>query len=136
MCLPTKKSNKTEKAEYSTRYKLVQLKKRKLVVLLHSKRSGQLRYGTPFQVVDKGVPGSACCPKDSEKIVTEGNREIKRGRVPGNQNTRAEGKVDYQGTMDAIWQSHLEQLVPCAACGRTFMPDRLTVHERSCKGPK
>nr|CAD7261002.1 unnamed protein product [Timema shepardi] len=47
-----------------------------------------------------------------------------------------EGKVDYQGTMDAIWQSHLEQLVPCAACGRTFMPDRLPVHERSCKGPK
>nr|CAD7413271.1 unnamed protein product [Timema cristinae] len=48
----------------------------------------------------------------------------------------AAGKVDYQGTMDAIWQSHLEQLVPCGACSRTFMPDRLPIHERSCKGPK
>nr|CAD7608128.1 unnamed protein product [Timema genevievae] len=54
----------------------------------------------------------------------------------GRQREPPDGKVDYQGTMDAIWQSHLEQLVPCGACGRTFMPDRLPIHERSCKGSK
>lgn len=29
-----------------------------------------------------------------------------------------------------------EALVPCERCGRTFLPDRLIVHLRSCKGPK
>ncbi|XP_067001973.2 uncharacterized protein [Anabrus simplex] len=46
------------------------------------------------------------------------------------------GEIDYEGTFEAIWQSHLDQLVPCSHCGRTFNPDRLEVHERSCKGPK
>ena len=26
-----------------------------------------------------------------------------------------------------------EALVPCFNCGRTFLPDRLKIHERSCK---
>ncbi|GLH13746.1 Uncharacterized protein GBIM_18259 [Gryllus bimaculatus] len=46
------------------------------------------------------------------------------------------GAIDYEGTMEAIWQTHLEQLVPCSLCGRTFYPDRLAVHARACKGPK
>lgn len=29
-----------------------------------------------------------------------------------------------------------EALIPCDLCGRTFLPDRLKVHLRSCKGPK
>lgn len=29
-----------------------------------------------------------------------------------------------------------EALVPCDLCGRTFLPDRLAVHKRSCKGPR
>lgn len=29
-----------------------------------------------------------------------------------------------------------EALVPCDLCGRTFLPDRLIVHQRSCKGPR
>nr|CAD7404905.1 unnamed protein product [Timema poppensis] len=86
------------------------------------------RYDTPFQVVDQGVLGSDMAPLSRWWI---------RGcSAPIWHPFPAEGKVDYQGTMDAIWQSHLEQLVPCAACGRTFMPDRLPIHERSCKGPK
>ncbi|XP_054712305.1 zinc finger protein 474-like isoform X2 [Uloborus diversus] len=36
---------------------------------------------------------------------------------------------------DNAWESHLQQLVPCPQCSRTFFPDRLKVHERSCKGP-
>ncbi|XP_046398981.1 titin-like isoform X2 [Ischnura elegans] len=44
------------------------------------------------------------------------------------------GEVDGQATFDAIWESHLQQLVPCKMCGRTFFPDRIQIHERSCKG--
>jgi hypothetical protein len=49
----------------------------------------------------------------------------------------ATGDMDYSATMDAIWQDHLQSLVPCSlGCGRTFNPDRVAVHERGCKGPK
>ncbi|GFY52832.1 uncharacterized protein TNIN_412661 [Trichonephila inaurata madagascariensis] len=36
---------------------------------------------------------------------------------------------------DNAWESHLQQLVPCPLCQRTFFPDRLAIHKRSCKGP-
>ncbi|XP_076226256.1 cactin, spliceosome C complex subunit [Nomia melanderi] len=42
--------------------------------------------------------------------------------------------VDVMAMAEANWKSHLNQLVPCKHCGRTFNPDRVTVHERSCKG--
>ncbi|XP_035292520.1 zinc finger protein 474 [Cricetulus griseus] len=34
---------------------------------------------------------------------------------------------------EAAWTSAQSQLVPCDVCGRTFLPDRLIVHQRSCK---
>lgn len=46
-----------------------------------------------------------------------------------------DGKIDFLATEEANWQSHLDQLVPCHLCKRTFNPDRVDVHERSCKGP-
>ncbi|XP_023723625.1 uncharacterized protein LOC111873274 isoform X2 [Cryptotermes secundus] len=50
---------------------------------------------------------------------------------------KATGNMDYNETMEAIWQEHLKSLVPCSlGCGRTFNPDRVAVHERGCKGPK
>ncbi|XP_076638414.1 cactin, spliceosome C complex subunit [Colletes latitarsis] len=42
--------------------------------------------------------------------------------------------VDVMAMAEANWKSHLNQLVPCKYCGRTFNPDRVSVHERSCKG--
>ncbi|CAG2061836.1 unnamed protein product [Timema podura] len=33
------------------------------------------------------------------------------------------------------WESSQASLVPCENCGRTFAPDRLEVHQRSCKTP-
>jgi len=42
--------------------------------------------------------------------------------------------VDQTATAEANWMSHLNQLVPCKYCGRTFNPDRVNVHEKSCKG--
>ncbi|XP_020289993.1 zinc finger protein 474-like [Pseudomyrmex gracilis] len=42
--------------------------------------------------------------------------------------------VDQAATAEANWMSHLSQLVPCKHCGRTFNPDRVNIHEKSCKG--
>lgn len=44
--------------------------------------------------------------------------------------------VDTAAMAEASWKSHLNQLVPCKRCGRTFNPDRVNVHERSCKGTR
>ncbi|XP_066262351.1 zinc finger protein 474-like isoform X1 [Euwallacea similis] len=43
------------------------------------------------------------------------------------------GKINFEEINDAYWQTHLSQLVPCKICSRTFNPDRVAVHERSCK---
>ncbi|XP_029171625.1 uncharacterized protein LOC114940980 isoform X2 [Nylanderia fulva] len=42
--------------------------------------------------------------------------------------------VDQAATTEANWMTHLSQLVPCKHCGRTFNPDRVNIHENSCKG--
>lgn len=34
---------------------------------------------------------------------------------------------------EAAWEASKAQLVPCENCGRRFAPDRLPVHQRSCK---
>ncbi|CAI9717339.1 Hypothetical predicted protein [Octopus vulgaris] len=36
----------------------------------------------------------------------------------------------------AAWESSQAALVPCNICGRTFLPDRLVVHQRSCRPKK
>lgn len=42
--------------------------------------------------------------------------------------------VDQTATAEANWMTHLSQLVPCKHCGRTFNPERVEIHEKSCKG--
>jgi len=37
-----------------------------------------------------------------------------------------------QEANDAAYSSYCDGLVPCEYCGRTFLPDRLEVHYRSC----
>lgn len=39
----------------------------------------------------------------------------------------------HQGWNEAAWEQSQAQLLPCSRCGRTFLPDRLPVHEKSCK---
>ena len=46
----------------------------------------------------------------------------------------AGGKYDTNAMNEAAWQSSQAQLIPCDKCGRTFAPDRLSVHQRACKG--
>ncbi|XP_062045248.1 zinc finger protein 474 isoform X1 [Lepus europaeus] len=45
----------------------------------------------------------------------------------------AKGFYDLDALHEAAWTSAQSQLVPCNVCGRTFLPDRLIVHQRSCK---
>nr|XP_034177464.1 cactin [Osmia lignaria] len=44
--------------------------------------------------------------------------------------------IDITAMAEASWRTHLRQLVPCKRCGRTFNPDRVIVHESSCKGTR
>ncbi|XP_050539013.1 zinc finger protein 474-like [Daktulosphaira vitifoliae] len=44
------------------------------------------------------------------------------------------GSVDQEATREEYWKTYLSQLVPCDRCQRTFDPNRLEVHQRSCKG--
>ncbi|KFQ58253.1 Zinc finger protein 474, partial [Pelecanus crispus] len=46
---------------------------------------------------------------------------------------QAKGFYDLGSLNEAAWISAQNQLVPCDICGRTFLPDRLIVHQRSCK---
>ena len=50
--------------------------------------------------------------------------------VGGGQNS------DLERFNEAAWKSAQGQLLPCEKCGRTFAPDRLDVHQRSCKPSK
>lgn len=43
------------------------------------------------------------------------------------------GSYTLQSLNEAAFQSSQAQLLPCESCGRTFLPDRLLVHQRSCK---
>ncbi|KAM5299094.1 zinc finger protein 474-like [Ctenodactylus gundi] len=45
----------------------------------------------------------------------------------------AKGFYDLEALNEAAWTSAQSQLVACNICGRTFLPDRLIVHQRSCK---
>lgn len=48
----------------------------------------------------------------------------------------AKGSYDLVALNEAAWQSAQSQLVACDTCGRTFLPDRLLVHQKSCKPKK
>lgn len=43
------------------------------------------------------------------------------------------GQNDLERLNQASYESAQAQLIPCSKCGRTFLYDRLLVHERSCK---
>ncbi|KAA0187002.1 hypothetical protein HAZT_HAZT001464 [Hyalella azteca] len=44
------------------------------------------------------------------------------------------GKVDRAAMEEAAWQSHLDTLVKCPTCPRTFLPERLVKHQKACRG--
>ena len=34
---------------------------------------------------------------------------------------------NLQDSFNAIWEAHMQQLIPCGLCARTFFPDRIEV---------
>jgi hypothetical protein len=78
--------------------------------------------------------------------------ELEQSKLPKNQRRSAETIIEKYHQNNAALKSagdynldkvnsdafdifNKEALIPCDLCGRTFLPDRLTVHLRSCKGP-
>ena len=45
-------------------------------------------------------------------------------------------KNDTQRFNELAWQAAQANLIECKNCGRTFQPDRLPIHQRSCKPGK
>jgi len=69
-------------------------------------------------------------PKSQRRKLPKNDTDFDQIKVGGMSSTAMD---EYN--QDAFKQFNDEVLVPCERCGRTFLPDRLTVHLRSCKGP-
>nr|XP_018898353.1 PREDICTED: uncharacterized protein LOC109031353 [Bemisia tabaci] len=78
-------------------------------------------------------------PQCRGKIQRESQRQPPLKKPTSATTTTASPDKENKMQQDAVsddwfWESHREQLIPCKKCGRTFNPDRVVVHERSCKG--
>lgn len=74
-------------------------------------------------------------PQCLEKWKNENNKLPKSQRRPLPQKPTglgASGNYSIEQMNQAARESAAAQMVPCSNCGRTFNPDRLPVHERSC----
>ncbi|MBV96644.1 zinc finger domain-containing protein, partial [Eschrichtius robustus] len=71
-------------------------------------------------------------PQCLEKWRTENSKLPKHLRRPEpSKPLPLSGSGSYN--LQAAFQSSQAQLLPCESCGRKFLPDRLLVHQRSCK---
>ena len=67
--------------------------------------------------------------KSADKIIEQFEKS--------NQTLKSNGDYNVDNmNQDAYEIFTKEALAECELCGRTFLPDRLIVHLRSCKGPK
>ena len=75
-------------------------------------------------------------PQCMKKWHAENNNLPKRLRRPAPQKPQLLPSMNGDGSRnswnEAAWQSAQSNLIPCPNCGRTFNPDRLEVHQRSC----
>ncbi|XP_069083101.1 zinc finger protein 474-like isoform X2 [Pleurodeles waltl] len=74
-------------------------------------------------------------PKCLEKWKVE-NKDLPkefRRPVPQKPQLAQSGDINTEEHNEAAWQSFKGQLVPCPNCGRSFAPDRLLAHQKSCK---
>ncbi|RUS72488.1 hypothetical protein EGW08_019742, partial [Elysia chlorotica] len=74
-------------------------------------------------------------PQCLEKWNVQNNQLPKEQRRPPPKKPEAIGtaSLNREQMNEAAYQSAKSQLIPCPNCGRTFAPDRLTVHQRACK---
>lgn len=52
---------------------------------------------------------------------------------PAGQHFFSGDSANIEARNEAAWQASKQQLVECENCGRRFQPDRLMVHQRSCR---
>uniref|UniRef100_A0A8C0XWV1 C2HC/C3H-type domain-containing protein n=1 Tax=Castor canadensis TaxID=51338 RepID=A0A8C0XWV1_CASCN len=60
-------------------------------------------------------------------------KHLQRPEPSKPQPPEARGSFGVQAANQAALQRAQAQLLPCEYCGRTFLPDRLLVHQRSCR---
>ncbi|XP_017715208.1 PREDICTED: zinc finger protein 474 [Rhinopithecus bieti] len=60
-------------------------------------------------------------------------KHLRRPEPSKPQSLSGSGSSSLQASNEAAFQSAQAQLLPCESCGRTFLPDNLLVHQRSCK---
>ena len=66
--------------------------------------------------------------------ILDNNNKLSNEEIGNLENGNGEiGGTAFNQTFDAIWDAHVQQLVPCKICGRTFFPDRILIHEKTCK---
>ena len=72
--------------------------------------------------------------KSADKIIAA----YEKNQAMMNMQTGGSGAYNFDALNDRAFDTYnKEALVPCSNCGRTFLPDRLIVHQRSClKHPK
>ncbi|KAF5269813.1 hypothetical protein FQR65_LT05859 [Abscondita terminalis] len=79
--------------------------------------------------------GTASLPLHEPKCLEKWHRE--NAILPPSQRRKIPAKPEVPMSSEQwnqyAWQSCQASLVPCDNCGRTFLPDRLIVHQRSCK---
>ncbi|KFP44513.1 Zinc finger protein 474, partial [Chlamydotis macqueenii] len=52
---------------------------------------------------------------------------------PRKPEVHAGGSCTLTAENEAAYHNAQAQLLPCGNCGRTFLPDRLTVHQKHCR---
>lgn len=75
-------------------------------------------------------------PQCLEKWHTENNRLPRhlRRAEPRRPHVLTGGSCKLTAENNAAYHSAQAQLLPCGNCGRTFLPDRLIVHQKCCRG--
>ncbi|XP_069348874.1 zinc finger protein 474 [Eulemur rufifrons] len=144
----------TERANPGEKIKTNAQKNRPGTVILSKRASRRIMSGSQLSppVIPARRPGFRVCyvcgrefgsqslaihePQCLEKWRIENSKLPKHLRRPEPskpQPVSASGSYSLQAANEAAFQSAQAQLLPCDSCGRTFLPDRLLVHQRSCK---
>ncbi|XP_014217020.1 uncharacterized protein LOC106645636 [Copidosoma floridanum] len=81
--------------------------------------------------------GSMSFPIHEPKCLERWHRENKA--LPASQRRsvpqRPSVPIDSEEWNTAAWEQSQALLIPCSKCKRTFLPDRLAIHERNCRIP-
>uniref|UniRef100_A0A8D0F0Z9 C2HC/C3H-type domain-containing protein n=1 Tax=Strix occidentalis caurina TaxID=311401 RepID=A0A8D0F0Z9_STROC len=89
--------------------------------------------GCEFGTKSISIHEPQCLKKHQENDMLRKHLRRPEPKKPEVSPIQAKGFYDLDSLNEAAWISAQNQLVPCDICGRTFLPDRLIVHQNSCK---